>query len=64
MASRIHGRGFIKALTDAGILREGDYVSRVVIDIDVDGAVTLTIERFGDERLYSLIPALTPEAGA
>jgi hypothetical protein len=57
---RIHGRSeeLWNALRDAGVIRDGDYVRRVIIDIDVNAAVVVYIERYGDTRLLDLIPVL------
>ena len=52
--SRIHAKKMLEALTRAGILRDGEYVRRVVIDIEVGSAVVVHVERFGDERLLEL----------
>jgi hypothetical protein len=57
--SRIHGRRFIEALLESGIVAKGDFVRRIVIDASADNAVILYVERFGDERLFEVIPALT-----
>ena len=46
------------ALKDAGIIRENDYVRRVIIDINVTDAVVIYIERIGDERLLDLVRTL------
>lgn len=35
---------------DAGIIRPGEYVRRVVIDAQVNHAVVVHIERYGDDR--------------
>jgi hypothetical protein len=58
--SRIHGRSpeVWAALREAGVIREGDYVRRVIIDIDVTAAVTVYVERYGDSRVLDLIPVL------
>lgn len=55
---RIHGRALLKALTDAGIIRTGDFVRRVVIDAPCDGAVLVHVERIGDSRLLDVVPTL------
>lgn len=54
---RMHGRNPVlyEALKDAGIIRDGDYVRRVIIDICVEHAVVIYVERYGDERLLDLI---------
>lgn len=54
----ILGEQFIKALLAADIIRVEDNVSRVVIDIRADRVLTLYVERFGDERLLSVVPDL------
>jgi len=43
------------ALKDAGIVNDGDYVRRVIIDIDVSKAVVVYVERYGDERLLDIM---------
>lgn len=55
---RIHGRKFLLALHEAGILGEHEYVRRVVIDASVDGAVVMYVERYGDERLLTVATTL------
>lgn len=54
---RIHGRSeeLWNALRACGIVREGDYVRRVVIDIDVRSAVTVYIERYADTRMLDVL---------
>lgn len=50
---RIHGRSqkLYDALRTAGIIHEGDYVRRIVIDICAEKAVQIYVERFADDRL-------------
>ena len=57
---RLHGRSqkMFDALTEAGIIRKGDYVRRVVIDIHVERAVVVYVERIGDERLLDVVRQL------
>jgi len=57
---RLHGRSqeIYDALRLAGIIREGDHVRRVIIDINVSDAVVVYIERYGDSRMLDLIPVL------
>jgi len=55
---RIAGRKLLAVLTEHGIIRPGDYVTRVVIDIPVDGAVRLYVERIGDNRLLDVVSTL------
>ena len=56
--TRMHGRKMLAVLTEAGIIRDGDYVYRVVIDITIDKAVIMYVERYGDTRLLDLTHAL------
>ena len=49
--TRMHGRHFIRALMDAGIIKPGEYVTGVTIEADFRKAVTLTVHRFADDRL-------------
>lgn len=44
----------LAALTEAGIIRAGDYVRRVIIDVEVDEAVVVHVQRYGDERLLRI----------
>lgn len=60
---RIHGRKFLEALAEAGIIDPGDFIRRVVIDASVDGAVVIYVERFGDDRLLSVALAPFSESG-
>jgi hypothetical protein len=55
---RMHGRKMLDALREAGIIRDADYVYRVVIDITIDKAVIMYVERYGDTRLLDLTHAL------
>jgi hypothetical protein len=57
---RIHGRSeeLWNALRDSGIVRDGDYVRRVIIDIDVRSAVVVYIERYADTRALELLPVI------
>jgi hypothetical protein len=45
----------LDALKAAGIVRDGDYVRRVIIDINAECAVVVYVERYGDERLLDLV---------
>lgn len=56
--ARIHGRKFLQALMDVGVIRPEDYVRRVVIDASMDSAVLVYVERLGDERLLSVTTSL------
>lgn len=57
---RMHGRSqeMFDALKAAGIIHDGDYVRRVIIDINVTAAVIVYVERYGDERLLDLVRTL------
>lgn len=55
---RITARKFLQALTDAGIIQPGDYARRVVIDAEIGAAVVVHVERYGDERLLSIVRTL------
>lgn len=56
----MHGRSqqVFDALLEAGIIHEGDYVRRVIIDIDVTQAVTLYVERYADTRVLDILPVI------
>jgi hypothetical protein len=49
---------FQKALIEAGVIRFEDRVRRVVIDATVNEATVMYVERFGDEKLLEVVPAL------
>ena len=57
---RLHGRSqkMFDALKEAGIVRDGDNVRRVIIDISVECPVVVHVERYGDERLLDLVRTL------
>lgn len=57
--SVIHGKKFVDALLESGIITKDERVRRVVIDVNWDGAVVMHVERYGDSRLLEVIPALT-----
>lgn len=56
----MHGRSqqVWEALRESGIVREDDYVRRVIIDIDVTQAVTIYIERYADTRMLDILPVI------
>jgi hypothetical protein len=58
---RMHWRNqdLLDALKEAGIIRDGDYVRRVVIDVCVGSAVVVHVERYGDDRLLRVIRGMT-----
>jgi hypothetical protein len=51
----ILGRKFLEALAAAGIISVDDHIRRVIIDASLDSAVTMYVERFGDERLLNVV---------
>ena len=55
----IKAEKFGQALAEAGIVKDLDYVRRIVIDAEAGNAVKIYVERFGDERLLNV--ALTLE---
>ena len=55
---RILGKEMLVALAEAGIIRHGDCIRRVIIDIDMSNAVIMHVERFGDTRLLDLVRTL------
>ena len=57
---RLHGRSqeLLDALKEAGIVRDGDNVHRVIIDISANCPVVVHVERYGDERLLNLVRTL------
>jgi hypothetical protein len=57
--SLIHGRAFIDALLESGVITKEESVRRVVIDASADNAVIMYVERYGDSRLLEVVPALT-----
>jgi hypothetical protein len=61
--SLIHGREFLEALAEAGVIRNEDHVRRVIIDAAVDTAVVIYVERYGDDRLLSVALASLAEKG-
>jgi len=52
-------REFLRALDAAGVIQQGDHVRRVVIDAELDQPVKVYVERWGDDRLLTVVPALT-----
>jgi len=56
--SIITGKPFIDALLASGVVTKEERVRRVVIDADYSGAVVMHVERYGDERLLEVVPAL------
>lgn len=55
----ISGRALLERMRDHGIVNDGDGVRRVVIDAQIGKAAIIYVERIGDERLLSVVPALT-----
>ena len=54
-----HNQELLDALKEAGIIRDDDYVRRVVIDVCVGRAVEIHVERYGDDRLLRVIRSMT-----
>jgi hypothetical protein len=50
----ITGKTLIAALVNAGVVREGERIGRVVIDAQVDHAVVLYIERFVEHSILDV----------
>jgi hypothetical protein len=57
--SVIHGKRFIEALLESGVVTKDERVRRVVIDASADNAVVMYVERYGDSRLIEVVLALT-----
>ena len=58
MTRAILGQEFVDKLFELGVINTDDLITRVVIDAPYDGAVKIYVERFGDERLIDLVPAM------
>lgn len=62
------GRDVIAALVTAGVLREGERITRVVIDAHHDALAVIHVQLFADERLLEVLSTLEGveirEAGA
>lgn len=58
---RLHWRSeeLFDALKEAGIIHDGDYVRRVVIDVCVGRGVVVHVERYGDDRLLRVIRGMS-----
>lgn len=52
------GRSLFDVLVEAGIVRQGDQVRRVIIDIPHNDAVKLYVERLADERVFDVVQSL------
>jgi hypothetical protein len=59
LPKRILGRRFLDALGEAGIIKKGDYVRRVIIDANMTDALTMYVERYGDERMLAVALGLS-----
>lgn len=57
-AKRIMADRFYRALIDADVIRDGESIRRIVIDIQAMQAVVMYVERWGDERLLDVVPTL------
>lgn len=49
---------FHQALVDAGVIRDGERIRRIVLDARAGQPVMLHIERFGDSRLLDVVQSL------
>jgi hypothetical protein len=56
--SIIMGNAVIDALLETGIVTKDQRVRRVVIDVQIGEPVVMHVERFGDERVLQVLPAL------
>ncbi len=54
----ILGWQLAEALIAAGVITIEEHVRRLVIDCPVDAPVVIHVERYGDERLLEVAPAL------
>jgi hypothetical protein len=57
-AKPITSEQLLGALNAAGIVRADERVRRVVIDVQMQSVPVVYVERFGDERLLSVIQTL------
>lgn len=53
MAEVLTGHVLMDALIAAGIV-DGHFLQRVILDVPCDGAVTIYVQRIGDERLLNI----------
>lgn len=49
---------FHDALVAAGVIRGGEDITRIVIDVKVGELVVIHVERFGDTRLLDVVRTL------
>jgi hypothetical protein len=56
--SRITARAFHDALVAAGVIRAGEFITRIVIDAQVGYPVVIHVERQGDERMLDVVRTL------
>ena len=54
----ISADAFGKALLAAGVIRDGERIRRLVIDVQVGQPVIIYVERFADERLLDVATSL------
>lgn len=47
-----------EALIAAGLIRQGEFIRRIVIDAQCGEAVKMYVERFADTRLLDVVPTL------
>lgn len=56
--ARITSDRFHAALVEAGVVRSGEYIRRIVIDAQAGHVVVVHVERIGDTRLLDVVPTL------
>lgn len=54
----ISGSDFVTKLIEAGVVKHGDKLRRVVIDAVIGQPVKLYVERFGDDRMLRVATTL------
>lgn len=55
---RLTSRAFHDALVDAGVIRAGENIRRIVIDAKAGDVVVVHVERIGDTRLLDVVRTL------
>ena len=54
----IHSQAFWRALVAAGVFREDERLTRIIIDVKFDDVVVMHVQRWGDERLFEVAAVL------
>lgn len=57
-ASVVTSESIFKALIAAGVIDEGERITRIVIDVQVRNVPVLHIRRLGDSRLLEVVETL------